>query len=144
METISRYLGHEHEHCDTLFADAENAVASRDWARAAELFGVFETDTLKHFAREEEVLFPAFEGRSGMRFGPTEVMRDEHAQMRTVLEAMAAALANRQGDGYLGFSETLLMLMRQHNMKEEQVLYPMAEQALEDEQDEVVARMTRL
>lgn len=144
MDTITSYLSHEHEDCDTRFADAENAVASRDWARAADFFGAFQAETLKHFAREEDVLFPAFEECTGMRLGPTEVMRDEHAQMRILLQSMAVALASQEGEDYLGHSETLLMLMRQHNMKEEQILYPMAERALAGEQGDLIARMARL
>lgn len=132
MNEITDYLTDDHEHCDRLFADAENAVAAGQWERAASLFDDLMRDTLRHFRREEEVLFPEFEATTGMVGGPTRVMADEHIQMRNTLEGMAAAVAGRDTQAYLGLSETLLMLMQQHNMKEERILYPMADQALAD------------
>ncbi len=57
-------------------------------------------------------------------------MRLEHAQMRPLLAQLEAACAARDGDGYAGAAETLLILMQQHNMKEENILYPMCDQAL--------------
>ena len=141
MTLISRFLTHDHEHCDALFAEAENAVAKADWSRATEQFKAFARDTLRHFAREEEVFFPAFENRTGMNGGPTFVMRGEHDQMRDTLKAMEQALQAKDGQHYLGLSETLLMLMRQHNLKEENILYPMMDQAMPDEAEELLAGM---
>ena len=141
MTRLSQYLTDDHEHCDMLFADAENAVAQADWALAADSFQAFQNDTLRHFQREEETLFPAFEARTGMSGGPTFVMRSEHAQMRDTLNAMGQALETHNRQTYLGLSETLLMLMRQHNLKEEQILYPMMDQALADEAEALLASM---
>ncbi len=141
MTRISQYLTHDHAHCDALFADAENAVAAGDWPLAASHFQTFLSDTLRHFAREEVVCFPAFEARTGMAGGPTFVMRAEHDQMREALTAMDQALAARETQAYLGLSETLLMLMRQHNMKEENILYPMLDQALAGEEADLLAGM---
>jgi hemerythrin-like domain-containing protein len=144
MDTIADTLTRDHEHCDSLFATAENAVADADWGQATLRFEAFRTATLLHFEREENILFPDFETRTGMHGGPTFVMRAEHTQMRDTLEAMGRALDRREADAYLGQAETLLMLMRQHNMKEEQFLYPMADQALVDAAEDVVRAMRRL
>ena len=62
----------------------------------------------------------------------------------TVMQAMGQAIAKRDMDAYLGLSETLLMLMRQHNMKEEQILYPMSDQALADTASDLVRQMDAL
>ncbi|MBP8902813.1 MAG: hemerythrin domain-containing protein, partial [Thiobacillaceae bacterium] len=62
-------------------------------------------------------------------------------QINHLLAEMRSALERADGAAYLGQSETLLMLMRQHNMKEENILYPMADQALADESGTLVARM---
>ncbi len=132
MNEITEYLTEDHEHCDHLFAEAENAVDAGDWSLAVDRFAALRQDVRRHFAREEDILFPAFEARTGMVGGPTSVMRDEHEQMRNTLEAMAATVAGRDARTFLGLSETLLMLMRQHNMKEERILYPMADQAMPD------------
>lgn len=135
MTPITRLLTDDHEHCDQLFAAAENAVQARDWARAEREFAAFSQALAHHFAAEEQTLFPAFEARSGLNGGPTFVMRSEHLQMRELVEQMAAALAGQDETGFLGASDTLLMLMRQHNLKEEQILYPMTDRVLADDAD---------
>ena len=142
MARLSKFLTDDHEQCDALFADAENAVVSGDWGQAGERFQAFARDILRHFGWEEEVVFPAFENRTGMSGGPVFVMRAEHDQIRDALTAMGQAIEAKKTQTYLGLSETLLMLMRQHNMKEENILYPMLDQALAGEADELLARMT--
>ena len=144
MTDISRFLSAEHTHCDDLFVAAENAVASADWQNGLPHFQAFEAATLHHFMREEAVLFPAFEARTGMSHGPTAVMRGEHDDVRETLQSMGQALVKHDTETYLGLAETLLMLLRQHNLKEEQMLYPMADQALADTASEIVRRMEAL
>ena len=71
-------------------------------------------------------------------------MRMEHSQMRGLLQSMAEMLERKDQNGFLGDAETLLILMQQHNMKEEQIVYPMAERLLADGQDQVIAEMESL
>jgi DUF438 domain-containing protein len=97
----------------------------------------------RHFSREEEVLFPAFEHRSGGG-GPSTVMRMEHAQMRALFQEMGDALAAGEGNRYLGLGETLLVMMQQHNLKEEQILYSMTDRLLADTAPDLVGRMAAL
>jgi hemerythrin-like domain-containing protein len=96
---------------------------------------------LHHFAMEEEVMFPAFETRTGMKQGPTSVMRSEHRQMTDLFDSMAGAIASKDTNAYLGDADTLLIIMQQHNVKEEQMLYPMADRSLASEGDKVIERM---
>ncbi len=141
MPDISEFMTAEHRECDRLFAEAEAAVAAGDWTEATARFTAFADLTLLHLRREEEVLFPEFEARTGMTDGPTKVMRMEHDQMRTLLEAMRRALADHDADAFLGDAETFMILTQQHDMKEEQVLYPMSDQALSDDGASVLGRM---
>ena len=141
MGTILEFLGSDHHACDNVFASAEEAVARKDWDSARGLFDRFQAAMARHLAMEEDVLFPAFESRTGMSGGPTEVMRMEHAQMRDLLQAMADAVATGNQNRYLGLSETLNMLMQQHNLKEENMLYPMSDRVLGAERDSVIREM---
>jgi hemerythrin-like domain-containing protein len=141
MTTILDFLASDHHACDDVFAEAEAAVGEANWSEARSLFERFELAMAHHFAMEEEVLFPAFETRTGMVSGPTEVMRMEHAQMRELIQEMARAAAAGDRDGYLGLSETLNMLMQQHNVKEENMLYPMSDQVLAGERERVIRDM---
>ncbi|MEW6253979.1 MAG: hemerythrin domain-containing protein, partial [Planctomycetota bacterium] len=86
-------------------------------------------------------LFPAFEERTGMRAGPTQVMRMEHAQMRELIDAMAQAVDAGDAERFLGLSETLNVLMQQHNLKEENMLYPMSDRTLGEERERVLDAM---
>ena len=144
MTTISDFLATDHKLCDNLFAAAEADAAQEDWDKTATSFNLFQKTLTHHFTMEEEVMFPAFEDRTGMTQGPTSMMRSEHCQMTDLLNQMAEAVANKDRDAYLGDADTLLILMQQHNMKEEHMLYRMADQALAGDVDEVVGRMRAL
>ena len=65
-------------------------------------------------------------------------MRGEHAEMRATLAQLRAALASRDLDEFGGEAETLLIMMQQHNMKEENILYPMCDMRLGGERDTLV------
>ncbi|HEX5802675.1 MAG TPA: hemerythrin domain-containing protein [Azospira sp.] len=133
MSTIRDFMTDDHRHCDDVFAEVEQAVAAGDWAAANAGFKRFQGDVLQHFGVEESLLFPAFEQKTGMYMGPTQVMRGEHVQMRELMQAAGDALAAKDADAYAGNAETLLIMMQQHNMKEENILYPMCDQHLADE-----------
>ena len=141
MTTIRTFMTDDHRHCDDLFAEAEQAVAADNAQAANAAFGHFRLATLAHFDSEEKTLFPTFEAKTGMTMGPTQVMRMEHAQMRTLLDDARDALAAGNKDDYLGIAETLLIMMQQHNMKEENVLYPMCDQHLTGETPALLARL---
>ena len=135
MQTITEYLSAEHHHCDDLFAMAEAAAAGNDLAAAKAGFTAFHQGMQRHLAKEESIMFPAFEKASGSSMGPTSVMRMEHEQMRELFAEMQAALDADDTGTYAGLSETLLVLMQQHNFKEEQMLYRMADRTLNDIED---------
>jgi hypothetical protein len=110
MSGITSALHNHHKLCDDDFADAEDAARKGDWAACAAAYGKFRTELLAHFGVEEG--------------------RGEHAQMRDLLRQMDAALAQKDADAFGGAAETLLVMMQQHNMKEENILYPMIDQAM--------------
>lgn len=129
--TTSDFLGEDHRQCDVLWADVEQRADAGDVAAVRAAFGDFDAAMRRHFDFEEHVLFPALDDVTGMRgMGPTAVMRQEHEQMRRVLHTMAGALAGGDTGGLLDHGDTLLMLIQQHNVKEEQILYPLADARL--------------
>lgn len=133
MSSIREFMTDDHRRCDDVFAEVEQAVTAGEWSSARDTFARFAAAVLQHFATEESVLFPAFEQRTGMTMGPTQVMRSEHVQMRELIAAAERALAAQDADDYAGNAETLLIMMQQHNMKEENILYPMCDQHLADD-----------
>jgi len=139
---ISQFMTQDHRDCDTGFAAAEQAVANENWEDAETKFLVFSNDTLTHFKREEDELFPAFEEKTGSAEGPTKVMRYEHDQVRGLIGKLAGALEAKDKDAYLSLCESMMILLQQHNMKEEQMLYAMCDRVLPPENKaELVEKM---
>ena len=132
---IKEFMAQDHRNCDLLFAKAENAAAKDDWTTASQAFNEFVQAMERHLGIEEQELFPAFEAETGVVTGPTEMMRMEHDQMRVLFAEMRYAMEQQLSDDYLGFADTLLILMQQHNLKEEQILYNVMDQRLPDDAD---------
>ncbi len=127
---LRAFLCDDHRLCDEAWAAVEAAPP----AERAAAFQRFDARLRRHLDAEDQHLFPRFERATGMfGMGPTEVMRQEHKGMRGLLDQMAAALAAGRTDELLDLGDTLLMLIQQHNSKEEQILYPMMEAHLTDE-----------
>ena len=141
MTAIYTYLSGDHKNCDEFFIQAEEIISKGDWNAAEKSVGTFLNAMEEHFLREETILFPAFEEKTGMTAGPTVVMRLEHDQMRELFKDLRKALDNNDGSEYLGVAETLLMMMQQHNMKEEQILYQMSDRVLAMESAGLVTKM---
>ncbi len=101
-----------------------------------------------HHAKEEKHLFPALAAKGfSPESGPVAVMLHEHEQGRAAVRAIAAALpgaragdrkaATDLADALLGYAD----LLRAHIFKEDNVLFPMAEQALPaDEQTRLAGK----
>lgn len=141
MQLISDYMSSHHKHCDDAFARAEDMAAAKNWAGLERDGGTFLREMERHIRLEEELLFPAFEEKTGMTSGPTAIMRMEHDQMRGMFVQMRAAIEAKDGEQYLGAAETLLILLQQHNMKEESMMYPMLDQSLSDDANSLLAQL---
>lgn len=141
MTGIRNFMTDDHRRCDDYLAEAEQALGRNDSAATLTAFRQFREAMLAHFDAEEDTLFPAFEHATGMRGGPTQVMRMEHNQMREQLADAEQALAAGILDDYAGMVGTLLIMMQQHNMKEENILYPMCDQHLAGDSQALLAKI---
>ncbi|MEO8600320.1 MAG: hemerythrin domain-containing protein [bacterium] len=144
MKTISEYLGTDHKRCDQLFAAAEHGVDQGDWDQAKAAFQHFSEAQVHHMAMEETILFPAFEKETGNTNGPTSVMRAEHKQMLELMQQMDEAIAKLDAPNFFGYAETLNIMLQQHNMKEESMLYPMIDRALSVRGYEIIDAMEHI
>ncbi|MFI4939607.1 MAG: hemerythrin domain-containing protein [Burkholderiales bacterium] len=144
MNAIANHLTADHKRCDDFFIEAENCVDSIAWAQAATVFAQFRDALESHFSMEEKVLFPAFENATGNSNGPTDVMRSEHRQIRGIISGLSDAIARCDKNAYLGHSESLNIMMQQHNFKEENILYPMTDRVLSAQKHDLIGEMNRL
>lgn len=140
--TINQFMTNDHRACDDEFANLEVLVDKEQWDESLSTFNAFKTHMLKHFDMEEAVMFPAFNESAGGGCNPTTVMIMEHDQMRGLFDQMGIALDSKQKDKFLGLCENLLFVMGQHNMKEEQIMYNMADEALSSQ--EIIQKMQAL
>jgi iron-sulfur cluster repair protein YtfE (RIC family) len=130
-QSLKEFFTLDHRKCDGKWAEVETAAETGDADAVKATWRTFQVELLRHLRMEEEVLFPAFEQTTGMTDGgPTFVMRSEHDQMRGLIEQMSAAAEGDDHDELVDLGDTLLMLIQQHNQKEEHMLYPLAERAL--------------
>ena len=142
--TLFDFLTRDHHRCDTLFAATENAAHEEDTAAMSRLCRRFLVAMEHHFRMEEDAFFPTFEEKTGMRQGPTMVMRSEHDQMRNLMAQMGQAATAGDADLLLKAGGTLMFLMQQHNVKEEQMLYPMADSHLQADIEPLLKKMQRI
>lgn len=141
---ILEFMRDDHRACDHFYADAESALLAKEGEKAKTLFEQFAQATLHHFDMEEKELFLAFEKRTGMMGGPTQMMRYEHQQLRSLIESMRLALAENRTDDFFGIGESMMIMLQQHNMKEEQMLYPMIDRALGEDAEPMIRKLQEM
>ena len=141
--SISHLMIPDHRKCDNLYAELEEAVVAKKWSETKELLTKFTNSMESHLKAEEELIFPEFEAKTGQTQGPTYVMKMEHQQMRDIMQRLMSSMDDKSYDEVAGFMETLMILMQQHNMKEEQMLYVMTDQVLAESLDKIVPELLK-
>jgi hemerythrin-like domain-containing protein len=98
-----------------------------------------------HHGKEEEHLFPLLEARGFSRgAGPTGVMLYEHEQGRRLLRSLAAAVEDdarglpNARQRFVDQARSYVQLLREHIVKEDQCLFPKANQVLTPEDQEAL------
>jgi len=139
---LAAFFEQDHRDCDARWADVEELLATEDIEAARPAWLKFSAGMQRHITMEEEVLFPAFETASGMpEAGPTAALRTEHRQMQDLLGQISNAIESGDSEQALDAGDTLLMLIQQHNAREESELYPVAESLLAGRWAELAARL---
>ncbi|KRB68025.1 hemerythrin domain-containing protein [Noviherbaspirillum sp. Root189] len=141
---ISQFLEADHHRCDEQLARAETCAGKQDWPGAETAFDDFNAKLRHHLDMEEKILFPAFEEAPGTPPGPTSMMRAEHQQIRQIIDSMKEALLAHDADAFAASADILHIMMGQHNMKEESILYPMADRFLAARAKDLIADMQDL
>lgn len=122
---VTDYMQDDHHRLDKILATFQDAYKGGKWADALFAFNEFDLGLRRHIRGEEEVLFPLFEQKTGMTdAGPTFVMRMEHTDIRDFLDKIKAATEAEDSEAAAGATQMLLNTLADHNMKEEQILYP--------------------
>lgn len=129
---VTAYFEADHDRLDSLLQQFIQKKRG-DFKVAKPYFREFFKGLRRHIVWEEEVLFPFFEKASGMTMGPTEVMRQEHRLIGSILDRIHDKV--RQADPNSDAEEQeLFAVLKPHNDKEENILYPAIDQFAGPEQ----------
>jgi hemerythrin-like domain-containing protein len=128
---ITNFLLGEHAVFYAQFDNVETGLPeAENLSQVKSLGGMLAAALASHAQLENELLFSALDPHFGGS-GPVAVMRAEHAQIEGTLDQIPAAEDLDQAKRLLMHTITLA---RQHFAKEEQVLFPMAQQVLDDQE----------
>ncbi|SRR5579875_1184861 len=148
--TIADFLGKDHQRLRDTWAAGRYAAADCNLKEVRKAFSEFVVGLTLHMRMEEEVLFPAIEQRTGMRdSGPTAAMRAEHTRFKEILGRLTRALEEESCEAISRMLQseptTPEDLFNSHDLREERVLYPMADRLItSDEKLRLIAAMQRL
>jgi len=141
---LAGFFTQDHRDCDSRWANLEGLLDSENSDAIKQAWREFDDSMRRHMSMEEDILFPAFDARSGMGGGgPTAMMKMEHQQMRGLLDQIGASIDSDETEEALDLGDTLLMLIQQHNVKEEGMLYPMAQNMLAGEWADLAAQLEK-
>lgn len=141
MDTICAYLKHDHQRCDDLFYQAESSVAQRNWKGAIDNFGRYQDVLRQHIRMEEKILLPTFEQTLAGGAEPVAMLRSEHKQINGIVNRMWEAIQRFDPADFVLHAETLTLLMQQHTLKEEEMLYPLLDRALACKRSKIISAM---
>lgn len=126
-----------HRECDQGLSLVEEYLEGSKFRPALEAFHVWKKLNYDHFSTEEELLFPRTESVMG-KIPPIQVMLMEHQQIKGLFNDIESAIQNGDKNRAIGIIETCMIMIQQHNMKEEQILYPIIERSLANSEDIIV------
>lgn len=138
---VTQVLSEEHkvvlEQLLRLEAAIDGALDGVDLDAIEAVLGFFDGNLPLHRRKEEEVLFPLLGDRIGHEGGPVACMLHEHEIERGLVEELRDAAARaRRGAASCGQARTaaraIVELLRNHIAKEDQILFPLAERALNE------------
>jgi len=92
-----------------------------------------------HHAKEEDILFiTMLENMENLHCNPIPVMLHEHDEGREFVKGMEDGISEYNKEKIIENARGYCVLLEQHIYKEDNMLYPMAEEALTDKQKEFV------
>jgi hemerythrin-like domain-containing protein len=127
--------------CLEKLADRCETTEDLDGASVLEALAFFRNFADRcHHGKEEGHLFPLLEARGLARqSGPTGVMLHEHAEGRSLLDAMAKAVEHGASREFVWNARAYVGLLREHIRKEDHCLFPMAAALLSGADAEALA-----
>ena len=143
MTTILEFMSLDHDRLDNKIR-MYGKEKLLEIERAESIFLFFKSELERHIIWEEDILFPIFERKTGIKDGgPTSVMRMEHIQIKDHLQKIQRKLRAKKIQDPCGEEVALFKLLESHNQKEENILYPGIDNLTsEQEKEQLIKQMS--
>jgi iron-sulfur cluster repair protein YtfE (RIC family) len=117
-----------------------------DIERAESIFLSFKSELERHIIWEEDILFPVFERKTGIKDGgPTSVMRIEHIEIKKYLQEIKRKLHVKKIQDPCKEEVAIFKVLESHNQKEENILYPGIDKLTsEQEKEQMIKQMSAI
>lgn len=134
--SVSKAFAEDHDRLFALLQEVVDLAPDESSGVARRQIDRFCEDLRRHMAVEDEIIFPQFEEKTGLRTeGPTALLRREHQQIEARLTSIQTTLQNVETVGEaLEQLRALKALLEDHRRREEEVLYPTCDRLLDDDQ----------
>jgi len=132
---VAETLEHDHRAIDAEFGRVKSGLGRGEWL--GESFRAAADGLRHHIYVEEAALFPVLR-QAGM-VAPVFVMIREHGEIWRSLDAIESAGGGDPAQALAAFA-TMESVLSSHNFKEEQILYPASDSALDSQSIEAVRR----
>lgn len=140
METITDVLRREHRVVLQTLDRFEKALETGSNETLRDILRFFDERLTLHRRKEEEVLFPELAHQLPPHSGPVPCMLEEHAEEKWRLTVLREALEAGEREEVERHGRAVIALLRNHIWKEENVLFPLADQILAEDSRERVRR----
>ena len=144
MTTIQQAFTADHRACDETLAGVEKGLMAKAATESDRAFARFRAQLEGHFDAEERTLFPALEAVFPNGSGPVSVMRSEHAQVRELCDEVQKLINGGEFARAAQSVDLLFSVLQSHNIKEEQILYPMCDRFLQGHGEEIARALAQL
>ncbi len=144
MTTILEFMSIDHDRLDNKIRmySAEKLLNIK---LAKNIFFFFKSELEQHIIWEEDILFPIFEKKTGIKnAGPTSVMRMEHIQIKNHLQEIKRKLHTKKIQDPCKEEVALFKVLQSHNQKEENILYPGIDNLTSEQEKEQMIKQISL
>ena len=140
MTTILEFMSIDHDRLDNKIR-MYSREKLLDIERAESIFLFFKSELEQHIIWEENILFPIFERKTGIKGGgPTSVMRMEHIQIKNHLQEIKRKLHTKKIQDSCKEEVALFKVLESHNQKEENILYPGIDNLTSEQEKELMIK----
>ncbi len=131
MKPVTEILSREHQVVLGRLTELERALDPYSEETLRDTLRFFDEGVTLHRRKEEEVLFPALSALFPPDTGPVACMLAEHQDEKRHLDELRQALERGERGKVIVHGRLIVDHLRQHITKEDQVLFPMAEDFLD-------------